>query len=196
VKTDAHLGKELAPYLEQLTEMQLIFVQCKLKGMTDVASATAAGLSNPQKAGYRFMKSKAVQEAVKVGREALARGVMFDRRKAHEMLMDAHRNAENATEQVVAIREMIKLHGIAAPEVKEIHQTVKGEVVHKEVKELTDEELLRLAKLPTAQLPSIIEGEYQELPDANATREDGGSEARKARSAGAAEDAEEKSEQA
>lgn len=170
-------AKLLAPYLEPLTEQQRIFVECSLKGMSDIAAATAAGVSVPKKNAYRVKQSKAVQEALKKGIELLATDVMFTRKKAHDMLLDAHSNAQTTTEQVLAINAMIKLHGIAAPEVKEIHQTVHGSIEHHEVKELTDEQLLRIAQLPDNELPAIIEGEYSETSE----RESGRTEGRKTR---------------
>jgi hypothetical protein len=154
-------GAQLSPYLEPLTEMQRIFVTCKLKGMTDTAAGTAAGVANPTKNSSRMMKSAAVQEAIKAGVDIAAREIMFSRKEAHDMLMDAHRNAANTTEQVLAIREMIKLHGIAAPEVKQIEHKHAGRIEHAPVAELSDADLFKLAKLPTDQLPDIIDGEYE-----------------------------------
>ena len=159
------LAKELLPFVEPLTDVQRLFVLAKLEGMTDVAAATAAGISNPKSRAYQIAKHPAVIEALKKGIEILATEVMFTRRHAHELLLDAHRNAANTTEQVMAIREMIKLHGVAAPEVKELHTTVKGEIEHREVRELTDEQLLQLAQLPTNRLPQIVDGEYEVLED-------------------------------
>jgi hypothetical protein len=158
--TTRQAAKQLTAYLEPLTETQRIWVTCKLKGMTDVAAATAAGIANPKTNGGQFRKSAACMEALKAGVEILANDVMFTRKQAHEMYMDAHRNAANSLEQVAAINAMVKLHGIAAPEVKEIHQHVSGSVEHREVRELTDEQLLQLAKLPDSQMPQIIDGEY------------------------------------
>jgi hypothetical protein len=116
-------------------------------------------------------------EAMKAGIEALATEVMFTRKKAHDLLMDAHRNAANTTEQVMAIKEMIRLHGVAAPEVKEIHTHGKVSIEHREVKELTDEQLLRLAQLPTAELPHIIDGEYEVVDAQGADSREEGREA-------------------
>lgn len=163
--------------------MQRIFVMCKLKGMSDVASATAAGLANPDRNAHNMKKSKSVQEAIRKGIEALANEVMFTRHKAHDLLMDAHRNAATSTEQVLAIRELIKLHGVAAPEVKEIHQKHSGMIDHREVKELTDAELLKLADFSAGEHPSIIEGEYEVIegdssPGENNLRENGKQEGR------------------
>lgn len=154
-------GKELAPYLEPLTEMQRLYVRARLQGLSKVASATAAGCANPGNNWNKFENSAAVKEAIRAGTEALARDIMFTRKKAHELLEEAHRNAATATEQILAIREMIKLHGVAAPEVKELRHQVTGKVEHEQVKSLSDADLLRLARLPDDKVPQVLEAEYE-----------------------------------
>lgn len=158
-------GKELAKYLEPLTQIQQIYVRSRLQGMSKVASATAAGITAPHKNACRIEESEAVKEALRVGRELLATEIMFTRKTAHEMLMEAHRNADTATEQIFAIREMIKLHGVAAPEVKELRHQVTGKVEHEEVKKLSDADLLRLAKLSDDRVPQVLEGEFEIVDD-------------------------------
>lgn len=153
-------GKELAKYLEPLTQIQRIYTESRLKGMSKVASATAAGITAPHKNAGRIEESAAVKEALRVGRELLATEIMFTRKKAHELLMEAHANSATATEQIFAIREMIKLHGVAAPEVKELRHQVTGKLEHEEVKRLSDSDLLRLARLPDNKIPQILEGEF------------------------------------
>jgi len=158
-------AKELAKYLEPLTRIQQLYVKARLEGMSKFAAATAAGISNPRANGGKIEKSAAVREALRVGRELLAAEVLFTRKQAHQMLMEAYANADTATEQVLAIREMIKLHGVAAPEVKELRHQVTGKVEHEEVKRLSDSDLLRLAQLPTERVPQVLEAEYDIIED-------------------------------
>jgi hypothetical protein len=158
-------GKELAKYLEPLTQIQKIYVECRLKGMSKVASATAAGITAPHKNAGRIEESAAVKEALRVGRELLATEIMFTRKKAHEMLMEAHAHADTATEEILAIREMIKLHGVAAPEVKELRHQVTGKLEHEAVKQLSDADLLRLARLDDDKVPHVLEAEYEIVDD-------------------------------
>jgi phage terminase small subunit len=163
-KKASRTGKALVPFLEELTEKESLYVQAKLRGMTNVAACTAAGVANPAVNQSNYAKNPKIKAALRRGKELLASEVMFDRKKAHNLLMDAHANAATTTEQVLAVRELIKLHGVAAPEVKEIHQKIEGTVEHKEVQALTDEQLLALARLPDDRLPSIVEGEYERIP--------------------------------
>jgi len=150
----------LANFMVPLTPMQRLYVQGILKGLNKTAAATAAGCANPRKNFMRLDGDPAVKEAIKAGLAVFSETVLFDRKEAHDMLMEAHRNAATATEQVLAIREMIKLHGIAAPEVKEIRQQITGKVTHEQVQRLTDADLLKLAKLDDDKVPEILEGEY------------------------------------
>lgn len=158
-------GKELAKYLEPLTQIQQIYVRSRLQGMSKVASATAAGITAPHKNAGSIESSEAVKEALRIGRELLATEIMFTRKTAHEMLMTAHALADTATEQIFAIRELIKLHGVAAPEVKELRHQVTGKVEHEEVKRLSDKDLLRLARLSDDKVPQVLEGEYSIVDD-------------------------------
>jgi len=91
----AAMAKQLIPYIETLTEMQRIFVEGVLRGLTDVAAATAAGVTNPRANAHKLRKHPAVAEAIKKGKEMFARDVFFDRKKAHDMLVDAHSNADH-----------------------------------------------------------------------------------------------------
>lgn len=154
--------KELADYLEPLTPMQRLYVKARLEGLSKSAAAAAAG-ANPKNT-KQFDHSVAVQEALRKGMEAFSAEVLFSRKKAHEMLMEAHANAANTIEQVAAIKELVRLHGVAAPEVKELrHKHALEDGRPKEVRNLSDEDLLKLAQLPTEQLPHIIDGEYEEV---------------------------------
>jgi nitrogen regulatory protein PII-like uncharacterized protein len=136
--------------------------------MSKIASAAASGITNP-KNYQQFEKSPAVQEALSKLRELAANDIMFDRKEAHRLLMDAHANAATATEQVLAIREMIKLHGVAAPEVKEIRQSVEGKVTHEVVRDMSDDELMLLAKLDDEEVPQVLEGEYELVDKSQST---------------------------
>lgn len=142
--------------------MQRLYVKARLEGLSKSAAAAAAG-ANPKNT-KQFDESPAVQEALRKGMEAFSAEVMFSRRKAHDMLMEAHANAANTIEQVAAIKELIKLHGVAAPEVKELrhHHSLQGGGP-REVRNLSDDELLQLAQLPTEQLPHIIDSEFEEV---------------------------------
>lgn len=102
-----------------LTARERTYVDCRLDGMTQVASAAAAGESTPQ----RFEENPKVQAALIERMQATADEVDFSRKEAHDMYLDAYRNAETATEQIAAVTAMVKLHGLEKPRVIEHKHT-------------------------------------------------------------------------
>jgi hypothetical protein len=159
---------EIAKILESLTPMQTLYVQARLEGMTQVAAATAAGAANPKKNASQFEKSENVRQALRQSKQIFAEKLQFDRKKAHEMYMDAYRAADTATEQKLVVDSLVKLHGIAAPEVKKLEHTHKGEITHKkQLSHMPDSKLLEMANLTPAEDPDIIDGEFVELDGKN-----------------------------
>ncbi len=153
--------------------MQTLYVQARLEGMTQVAAATAAGAANPKRNASQFEKSESVRQALRQSREIFAQKLQFDRKKAHDMYMDAYRAADTATEQKLVVDSLVKLHGIAAPEVKKLEHTHTGTITHKkQLQHLPDSKLLEMANLSPAEDPDIIEGEYVELDGEDNARTD------------------------
>ena len=158
--------ESLSDIFAPLTSQERIFVGSVLKGSTKIAAATAAGYLTPKNAAYTVPNNRNVKAALIAGREAFAKEVDFSRRKAHEMLMDAHRNAADTNEQVMAIRELIKLHGVAAAEKKEILHKHAGEVT---LNTMTDAELAKIADMGETLSAEYHEvGETECLPAPNA----------------------------
>ena len=149
-------AEQLAEVLEPLTHMQRLYVQARLDGKSKTASALAAGSKNPQ----NFEDSDNVQNALRAARTIAADAVLFSRKEAHDMLLAAYHNAATAMEQVAAVKELVRMHGIAAPEVKELRHKHSGLIEHKHeaIEHMTDKELLELANLDQA---PFIEAEYE-----------------------------------
>jgi phage terminase small subunit len=143
-----------------LTQKERIFVESRLSGMTQVASAAAAGCGSPNKDGHKFENRPRVQKEMVRRMQAVSEEVDFGRKEAHDMLMDAYRNADTAMEQIAAVREMIKLHGIAEPAKTE--HTVK----HEQTLSLDRMDLKQLMDLAGTE-DFTLEGEFEviaELP--------------------------------
>jgi phage terminase small subunit len=138
----------------KLTVKERIYVDSRLSGMTQIASAAAAGYANPESNAYEVEKHERVQKALIARMQAVAEEVDFGRKEAHDMLMQAYTNADTAMEQIAAVREMIKLHGIAEP--------AKVEHSHKHTAQLS------LDKMDLKQLMELagtedftLEGEFE-----------------------------------
>lgn len=144
----------LAQALEPLTEQQRIYVEQRLMGLGKIAAATAAGYSVPNKVTASIESSPAVQAALAAGKADTLKLVKFTRKHAHDMLMDAYRCSTTAAEQVQAVKELVKLHGIAEP------QEVKHTHLHThEMQGLGDAELMKLAGMEAF----TLEGEFTEV---------------------------------
>ena len=99
-----------------------------------------------------------VMEAIVAATQIFAEEVGFTRREAHDMLMQAFRNADTSMEQITAVRELIKLHGIAAPVKVEHEHTHTHEL---QLENMPLKELIQLAN----QGNLTLEGEFERIAD-------------------------------
>lgn len=154
------MSQNLALSLAELTPRERIYVQNRLEGLTQVASAAAAGCPHPRVDGNKLEKKPRVQAAILAAMQQTAEEVGFTRREAHDMLLDAYRNAATAAEQIQAVKEMIALHGLAAPkqlEVKHNHD-VSGTIT---MERMETADLVKLAGMENL----ALEGEFSEVKD-------------------------------
>jgi len=138
----------------KLTPKEAIYVDGRLAGMTQIASAAAAGVKSPRQMATQMEKRPQVQAEIVRRLAKGAEEVDFSRKEAHDMLMQAYTNADTAAEQIQAVREMIKLHGIAEP-VKVEHKHVHGGHIQLERMELP--ELLKAADMEHL----TLDGEFE-----------------------------------
>lgn len=135
----------------RLTQKQRIYVDGVLAGLTKKAAAAAAGVAKPE----NIERQQVVLEAIVDMTKKSAEEVGFSRKEAHDMYMEAYRNAETAMEQIAAVNAMVKLHGLEAPKKLE----VKHEHQHSgELELLPTHELLKLAGM---QDRLTLPGEYE-----------------------------------
>lgn len=137
------------------TAKQRIYVDCRLEGLSKIASANAAGSPSPN----QFEESEKVQKALIERMQKTADEVDFSRKEAHEMYMDAYRNADTATEQIAAVNAMVKLHGLEKPKVVEHkHANVRPD----QLEHMPLDELMKRAGMEDL----VLEGEYEVIEDA------------------------------
>lgn len=147
---------DLGSLLHNLTPQKRLFAQARLDGMSITAAAVAAGTD--KKNGSRLEKDPDVQAAMVEAMNQLAEEVQFSRKDAHEMLYSAYMNAATATEQVMAVRAMIDLHGIAQPKKVEIEHNHNH--TH-QLEHMPTDELMKLAGVGNL----TLEGEYEVVYD-------------------------------
>ena len=141
----------------KLTNRQRIYVDARLSGMSQMASAAAAG-STGQNAGTEYEKNEAIQAELIARMQKVADEVDFSRKEAHDMLMQAYVNADTAMEQIAAVREMIKLHGIAEP-LKVEHKHINKGTLSFDRMDL--KQLMKLAEMEDF----TLEGEFEVVRD-------------------------------
>jgi len=152
------VSQSLASLLVELKPRERIFVQARLEGMTQVAAASMAGYPTPRVDGSRTDKLPHIQAAMLAAMQETAEEVGFTRKDAHDMLMEAYRNATTAAEQIQAVKEMIALHGLAAPKQLEVaHKHDHTGVVSLERMETKD--LMKIANMEHI----TLEGECAEI---------------------------------
>src|SRR5882757_5413127 len=136
---------DLSPALEELDDRERVFVESRLRGLNIRQASAAAGVTHQM--GSVIAARPEVVLAMAHGHEISARETGMTREKINEMLLDAYRNATNTIEQVMAARELAKLHGLYAPAKVEIDHLHRLAVVKREqdLKTLTVEELEKIA---------------------------------------------------
>lgn len=152
---------DLGPAFQGLDDRDRIYVESRLRGMSQVAAAAAAGLA-PASA-KKFEQRPHIKDALEHGRQISAVETGITRLRISDMLMDAYRSATSAAEMVMAARELGRLHGLYAPQKVELDHTHKLAQVKSEedIRRLPTAELL---KLVNARGQDVIDGQFELLP--------------------------------
>lgn len=156
-------GKQIADVLGKLTHMQRLYVKARSEGASKIAAATAAGQSNPRANANKFEESEAVRDALRAINEITADSIAFNRKDAHNLYMQAYYAAATSAEMTMAVNGIVKLLGLAAPEVKELRHQHAGRIEHAQISNMSDADLLRLAQLKDSH---IIDAEFEVVPRA------------------------------
>jgi hypothetical protein len=147
---------DLTPAFEGLNDRDRIYVQSRLSGLSQVASAGAAGLAVNH--ANEFEKQPRIANALALGRKIGAQETGYTREKISEMLVDAYRCATTAAEMIMAARELGRLHGVYAP------QKVDVDHVHR-LKNIKNEQDVR--RLTTADLVRLVDARGTDVIDAD-----------------------------
>lgn len=146
---------ELEQILSQLEGKPRLYVEARLRGLTIKAAEAAAGA---QREGLEWRAE--VQRVLAEAHAATSRATGITIEKLTEMLLDSYRSAATAGEQVSAVRELGKLHGLyKAPEVKIKHEHT-GTV--RSINDFRGMSVEQLEKIVSERATHIIEGELAE----------------------------------
>lgn len=144
-----------APYIGfkpgDLTAQQEKFVHLIVSGMPPKAAAVAVGLAVAAAGG--LLGKPVIQAAIHYFRDKNREKLDFTIETAHSMLMEAWTNSKDATEQVAVVRELVKLHGVAAaPKAQDVNININNP---RQVERAPDEKLIEMAGMAADYLRPI-----------------------------------------
>ena len=136
--------------LKPLSSQEERFVLFKMQGMSNPQAEKAVGA----KAGYgaRLMRRADVKVVIEYLREKEFDEVRVSRGKLTTMLLEAHAHAGTATEEILAIKELGKMHDLYGDEIakRESRQgnttiNIEGDLTVKQISGMSDEQLAQIA---------------------------------------------------
>lgn len=150
--------------VERLTSQEEVYVQRRAQGVNPSAAARMAGFNVTKTLIRDLTINPTINEAIAYLREAqrqvsLSEGAIeFTKNDATTLYLAAHAKAESAAEEIRAVDSLVKLHGLAEPEKREIKITSRGDM-----ESMSDEDLLAMAgselRLSPDQYKVIDDGE-------------------------------------
>ena len=147
-----------------LTEQQKIFVNAVMKGKSPTVAARMAGYSCPDVQGYEVVKSPKVKAAIQYLHKKHEKVADMSRKRVMDGILEAIDMARIQAESANMIsgwREIARMCGYYAPEVKKIDINITAKRVIDKLETLSDDDLLRMVE----ESGQIIEGEATEILD-------------------------------
>lgn len=144
-----------------LTAQQGVYVAEKAIGVDSISAAHAAGYSNPSYRVLTLDQNPNIREALTQERAKNAAFLGYSRRDVLEGIAEAIEQAKtlaDPTAQIAGWREVAKICGYYAPEVRKIELTNAHKRKLDELEQLSDEELLELTLKPA------LEAEFTMVP--------------------------------
>lgn len=160
----SHAAKKVHDTIEEnfndLTPKQHLYLENRIGGMSVKAAAAAAGYSANSSRVYRDLENHPRLKYLlqDMTQKALAR-VQITRDDVIQGFVDSLASAQSSTEMIMAWREIGKIVGAYAPEVKVVAHV---DITAEKLRSMDDQQLLELADQEDFNLP-IIEGECEVL---------------------------------
>lgn len=141
---------------------QKLYAQNRARGLGKKASASLAGYSDTNGAGAQVEESEDVREYIARLQKETADNAGVTKEMVAQGLVEAAALAKqmaDPTGMVAAWRELGKLLGHYAPEVKKVEKSINKRDLKAAIEDLSDDELRRLSK------GRVYEGKFERLPD-------------------------------
>jgi len=145
-----------------LSAQQKRFVECIMQGKNQVMAARIAGYASPSTMGAQVMNSPKVEAAIKYLYKKHEAAADVSRKKVMDGFLEAidmARMQADCTNMIAGWREIGRMCGYYAPEVKKIDINITAKRVIDKMETLSDSELLKMIE----ESSSIIEGEAMEV---------------------------------
>jgi phage terminase small subunit len=148
--------------LQMLTDQQKMFIDAVMKGASPVMAARMAGYAQPESQAHSVLKSPKMQEAIRYLHKKNEKVADVTRKKVMDGFLEAIDMAKlqaDATAMISGWREIGRMCGYYAPEVKKVDINITSKRIIDKLETMSDEDLLRMVE----ESQSIIEGEVIEV---------------------------------
>ncbi|MCK4784200.1 MAG: hypothetical protein KAV87_10650 [Desulfobacteraceae bacterium] len=150
-----------------LTDMQRIYVDGRLAGLTPYASCKAAGYADAQTVAYRLERTPRVRDALDAASKVARVSLDMSRDDVLEGLMESLQMCANATEMTNVWKEIGKIIGAYQP-LKIEHTHNIGDMTNTQLQRMSNKELVGMADQPGAIIDvkdDIVDAEFEVLKD-------------------------------
>lgn len=162
---DAQSNLEAA--FKVLTEMQRLYVDGRLAGLTPYASCTAAGYADAQTVAYRLERTPRVRDALDAASKVARVSLDMSRDDVLEGLMESLQMCATATEMTNVWKEIGKIIGAYQP-LKIEHTHNIGDMTNNQLQRMSNKELVNMVDEPGAVIDvkdDIVDAEFEVLKE-------------------------------
>lgn len=155
---------KLTSPLHYLTDQQRLFVEQIIKGKPPIVAARIAGYSQPESQATTVAKSPKVAAAIQYLYKKHEKAADMTRKKVMDGMLEAidmARLQADAGNMIAGWREIGRMCGYYAPEVKKIDISISAKRVIDKMETLSDEDLVKMIEDSS----QIIEAEATEILD-------------------------------
>lgn len=148
-----------------LTAQQRLYIDSIIAGKSPPVSARIAGYAHPEVQGYAILKSPKIKDAIQYLYKKHEKVADVSRKKVMDGMLEAIEFAKMQADpgnMISGWREIAKMCGYYAPEVKKIDVNITTKRVIDKLETLSDEDLLEMVETNAR----ILEGEATEVLDA------------------------------
>lgn len=161
-KKPAPTEKKTRPKSSLLTDKQEVYVDARASGLKVKDAMTAAGMKPNDGTGNALEKHPGIREALSAEYRKNAYMLGLTRDKVLEGMLEAIDQAKIIADpltQIAGWREIAKICGFYAPEVKKIEISGSSKTVLDRMRSMSDEELLQIAEA------DVIDVESSRVPE-------------------------------